>query len=209
MKGSAPRPPSGARHNQERWRGIEKLLRTDRLLLRPWREEDREPFAAMNADPEVMRHFPSTLDRAQSDALAQRAAAAVEEKGYGLWAVEVPGVAPFIGFIGLAVPRFAAHFMPAVEVGWRLARPYWGRGYAPEGAAAALDVAFGPVGLGFVVSITTTGNLPSRRVMEKLGMHRDPADDFDHPLVPEGPMKRSVLYRLTAEEWRQRSGREG
>ena len=160
----------------------------------------------MNADPVVMRHFPATLTREQSDTLADRIETGFTEHAYGLWAVEVPGVAPFIGFIGLIDVPFEAHFTPAVEVGWRLARDHWGRGYAPEGAAAALDHAFGPAGLPAVVSITTPANLPSRRVMEKLGMHRNPADDFDHPRVVEAALRRSVLYRITAAEWRGASG---
>ncbi len=174
-------------------------LRTERLLLRPWQPADRAPFAALNADPEVMRHFPSTLDRAASDALADRAAAAVDERGWGLWAVEVPGTAPFIGFIGLAEPSFSAHFTPAVEVGWRLARAHWGKGYAPEGARAALAYGFQVVGLDEIVSMTTTTNIGSQRVMQKLGMTHDPADDFDHPRVPAGPLRRHVLYRLSRE----------
>jgi ribosomal-protein-alanine N-acetyltransferase len=176
------------------------------LVLRQWRTEDREAFAAMNADPVVMRHFPATLTREQSDALVDRIASGFAAHAYGLWAVEVPDVAPFAGFIGLMDVPFEAHFTPAVEVGWRLARAHWGKGYAPEGAAAALDYAFGPVGLPAVVSITTPANLPSRRVMEKLGMHRDPADDFDHPRVVEAALRRSVLYRLTADQWRRGRG---
>ena len=177
-------------------------LRTERLVLRRWRDEDRAPFAAMNADPEVMRFFPSTQDRAASDALVDRIEAAFDEEGFGLWAVEVPGVAPFAGFVGLAVQRFEAHFTPAVEVGWRLAAWSWGRGYAPEGAMAALAFAFDDVGLDEVVSMTTEANLASRRVMEKIGMTRDPADDFDHPRYPDWDGRRHVLYRLTADRWR-------
>lgn len=177
-------------------------LRTERLVLRRWRDEDRAPFAEMNADLRVMRHFPSTQDRASSDAMADRIEAAFDDLGYGLWAVEVPGVAPFAGFVGLAVPRFEAHFTPAVEVGWRLAAWSWGRGYAPEAARAVLAFGFEDVGLDEVVSMTTERNLPSRRVMEKLGMTRDPADDFDHPSFPDWDGRRHVLYRLTADRWR-------
>jgi RimJ/RimL family protein N-acetyltransferase len=188
-------------------------LRTDRLLLRQWRPEDRAPFAAMNADPEVMRHFPSPLDRVQSDALAMRAEAAITEHGWGLWAVEAPleGARPgsaaskaraFAGFIGLAVPRFKAHFTPAVEVGWRLARPFWGHGYATEGARAALGFAFDELGLEQVVSFTAVANHRSRLVMERLGMSHDSADDFDHPSLPGSPIERHVLYRLRRERWR-------
>jgi ribosomal-protein-alanine N-acetyltransferase len=176
-------------------------LRTDRLLLRQWRESDLEPFAAMNADPEVMRFFPRRLDRAASDAMAQRIERHLDELGWGLWAVEVIGEAPFIGFIGLAPVPFDAHFTPATEVGWRLDRAHWGRGYAPEGARAALDYAFGPLGLDEVVSMTIPVNVPSQRVMTKLGMTRDPADDWDHPNLPDWEHRRHVLYRLRRADW--------
>ncbi len=193
-------------------------LRTDRLLLRQWRPEDREPFAAMNADPEVMRHFPAMLDRAGSDALAARAEARVAEHGWGLWAVEAPdpaGASPptapagpgessgtaFAGFIGLSVVPFQAHFTPAVEVGWRLAQPFWGHGYATEGARAALVYAFVELELEAVVSFTAVGNDRSRRVMERLSMTHDPAEDFNHPGLPGSPVERHVLYRLRAEDF--------
>jgi ribosomal-protein-alanine N-acetyltransferase len=176
-------------------------LRTDRLLLRQWRESDLEPFAAMNADPDVMRFFPRRLDRAGSDAMAQRIERHLAEVGWGLWAVEVIDEAPFIGFIGLAPVSFDAHFTPAVEVGWRLAKAHWGRGYAPEGARAALDYAFGPLGLDEVVSMTIPVNLPSQRVMAKLGMTRDPAADWDHPNLPDWEHRRHVLYRLRRADW--------
>lgn len=172
-------------------------LRTERLLLRQWRESDLEPFAALNADPEVMRHFPAPLDRAASDAFAQRIRTHLDETGWGLWAVEVVDGDPFIGFVGLAAQTFPAHFTPAVEVGWRLAREHWGHGYAPEAARAALDFAFGPLGLDEVVSMTTPGNVNSQRVMQKLGLTRDPADDFDNPRLPVGhPLRRHILYRI-------------
>ena len=171
-------------------------LRTERLLLRTWREEDRAPWAALNADPEVRRWFPSVLDRAASDAEMDRHAAALDERGWGLWAVEVVDGDPFIGFVGLAPAPPLAPCAPAVEVGWRLARSAWGRGYAPEAARLVLDHAFGVLGLDEVVSFTAVGNQPSRRVMEKIGMVRDEAGDFDHPNVPEGhPLRRHVLYR--------------
>lgn len=172
-------------------------LATERLLLRHWRDEDREPFAALNADPEVRRYFPSTLDRAASDAEADRHAERVDQRGWGLWAVEVVGGDPFIGFVGLNDALFEAPFNPSVEIGWRLARHAWGRGYAPEAALAVLDHAFDRLGLDEVVSFTAVDNRPSQRVMEKIGMTRDPADDFDHPNVPEGhPLRRHVVYRL-------------
>lgn len=177
-------------------------LRTARLLLREWRDEDLAPFAKLNADPQVMRYFPAVLDRSASDAMAVRIRARLAVDGWGLWAVEVPGVAPFIGFVGLARPRFESHFAPGVEVGWRLARTHWGRGYAPEAAREALRFGFADLGLDEIVSFTTTANLPSRRVMEKIGMSRDPSDDFEHPDLPPGHPKRvHVLYRLARDRW--------
>lgn len=178
--------------------------RTPRLLLRRWRPSDRDALAALNADPEVMEHFPATLDRAASDAAADRIAAHFAAHGFGVWAVEVQGGAPFIGFTGLMVPRFEAHFTPAVEIGWRFARAAWGHGYATEAAREALRLGFTALGLSSIVSFTVPGNLRSRRVMERLGMSHDPADDFDHPSLPEGsPLRRHVLYRLSAERWAQ------
>lgn len=178
-------------------------LRTDRLILRRWRPTDLEPFAALNADPEVMAHFPTVLDRAASDALAARADAAFDQRGFGLWALEVRADGQFIGFTGLAVPGFRAPFTPAVEVGWRLARTAWGKGYATEAAAAALHDAFGRLGLAEVVSFTAAVNGRSQAVMRRLGMTHDAAFDFDHPGLPAGHrLSRHVLYRLTAERWR-------
>jgi RimJ/RimL family protein N-acetyltransferase len=171
-------------------------LHTERLKLRAWQEADREAFARFNADPEVMRYFPDRLSKEESDSLAQRIQAHIDEHGWGLWAVEAIGVAPFAGFIGLAAPRFEAHFTPCIEVGWRLGREYWGRGYATEGAHAVLAFGFGELGLGEIVSLTSESNLPSRRVMERLGMMHHPGDDFDHPLIPPGhALRRHVLYR--------------
>jgi ribosomal-protein-alanine N-acetyltransferase len=175
------------------------MLRTDRLVLRGWRDDDLAPFAALNADRVVMEHFPATLTREQSDALASRIRTAFEQHGFGLWAVEVPGEAPFIGFVGLAVPAFEAPFMPAVEVGWRLAREHWGRGYASEGARAVLAFGFDRAALDEIVSFTSTTNRRSQAVMARIGMTHDPADDFDHPAMPEGhPLRRHVLYRARA-----------
>jgi len=174
-------------------------LRTTRLLLRPWHAADRAPFAELNADPAVMEHFPAPLDRAASDALADRIAADLDRNGWGLWAVEAVATGRFLGFTGLARPGFTAHFTPAVEAGWRLARDAWGHGYATEAATAALGHAFGPLGLDELVSFTTAGNHRSRAVMERLGMSHDPADDFEHPALPAGhPLRRHVLYRLRA-----------
>jgi RimJ/RimL family protein N-acetyltransferase len=177
-------------------------LRTERLLLRQWRDEDLEPFAELNADPETMRFFPSPPLRAASDALAEGARWHIEAEGWGLWAVEVVDGAPFIGFVGLAAPSFEAHFTPAVEVGWRLAREHWGRGYATEAGRAALAYGFEEIGLDEIVSFTSRLNEPSWRVMERLGMSHDPADDFEHPRVPVGhPLRPHVLYRLDRPAW--------
>jgi RimJ/RimL family protein N-acetyltransferase len=171
-------------------------LRTPRLVLRQWTESDDEPFAALNANPEVMRYFPAVLTREQSDVLAERARSGIEENGWGLWAVELLEEARFIGFVGLAVPEFEAHFTPAVEVGWRLARDQWGNGYATEGAQAAVAFGFDQLTLDEIVSMTAAVNERSRRVMERLGMTHEEADDFDHPSVSTGPLRRHVLYRL-------------
>ena len=172
-------------------------LRTERLILRGWRPADREPFAALNADPAVMEHFPSPLGRQESDAFADRIDAQLNERGWGLWAVQADGGADFIGFVGLHEARFDAPFTPAVEVAWRLDRAHWGRGYATEAARAAVAFGFGELGLDEIVSFTVPANRRSRAVMERLGMRRDPADDFDHPGVPAGhPLRRHVLYRL-------------
>jgi RimJ/RimL family protein N-acetyltransferase len=169
---------------------------TPRLRLRTWVPADREPFAALNADPRVMAHFQAPLSREQSDALAIRFEEHFARHGFGLWAVEVPGIAAFAGFIGLSIPQFATHFTPCVEIGWRLSSEYWNRGYATEGALAALEFGFTRLQLREIVALTVPGNVRSRRVMEKLGMTRKPADDFDHPLVSEGhPLRRHVLYR--------------
>lgn len=180
-------------------------LTTARLRLRAWSERDLAPFAALNADPRVMEFFPSALTRAESDALVARIQEHFAEHGFGLWAVQAPGVAEFIGFVGLAVPTFQAHFTPCVEIGWRLAFDYWGRGYSSEAATAVLDFAFGDLGLEEVVSFTVPDNLRSRQVMGRLGMRRSPADDFQHPGLPEGhPLRAHVLYRLSRRQWRAR-----
>lgn len=179
------------------------VLRTDRLVLRPWRESDREPHAAMNADPEVMEFFPSVMDRAGSDEWFDRIQQRWEEYGFGLLAVD--DAQGFIGFIGLAVPRFELPFWhladPPVEIGWRLVRRAWGRGLATEGARACLQWAFTGLGLPEVLSWTAEVNMRSRAVMERLGMQHDPRDDFDHPkLAATSPLRRHVVYRIPAGE---------
>jgi ribosomal-protein-alanine N-acetyltransferase len=178
-------------------------LRTDRLILRHWRPEDRAPFAALNDDPAVMKHFPNHLTRAQSDAMVDRITTFLDEQGWGLWAIEVAETGEFIGFTGLCVPRFEAAFTPCVEVGWRLARSSWGRGYATEAARASVAHGFGPLGLDEIVAMVVPDNARSQGVMSKLGMTRDEDADFDHPLIPEGsPVRRHRLYRITAHAWR-------
>ncbi len=175
-------------------------LRTERLLLRAWRTSDREPFAALNADPEVMRHFPAPLSRAESDALADRIEAQHADAGWGLWAVEELAGGRFVGFAGLAWTDFESHFTPAVEIGWRLAREAWGNGFATEAARASAAYAFDVLGLREIVSFTTVGNERSRAVMRRIGMRHDPADDFDHPRISAGhPLRRHVLYRLAGQ----------
>jgi RimJ/RimL family protein N-acetyltransferase len=182
-------------------------IRTERLLLREWSDADLAPFAEMNADPAVMEFFPGALSREESDAAAARLRNQAAERGFGLYAVEVPGRASFVGFVGLMAPTFQAHFTPCVEVGWRLARAYWKHGYATEGARAALRFGFEHLDLGEIVSMTVPDNVRSRHVMEKLGMIHDPAGDFDHPRVPVGnPRRRHVLYRLTQAAWRAAPG---
>lgn len=171
-------------------------LRTKRLVLRDWRPSDLDAFAALNADPVVMEHFAHTLTREQSDKMAEVIQLELAVEGWGLWAAEVPGVADFIGFIGLHRATFEAPFNPSVEIGWRLAHSSWGRGYASEGATEVLRFAFEEAGLDELVSFTYEGNLRSRRVMEKIGLTHDPTADFEHPNVPEGHRIRPhVVYR--------------
>jgi RimJ/RimL family protein N-acetyltransferase len=173
-------------------------LLTSRLRLRRWRASDLEAFAELNADPRVMEYFPNRLTREESDAMAKRIEDHFDRHGFGLWAVEVLNEARFIGFTGLIVPSYEAHFTPCVEMGWRLAFSHWGKGYAPEAARAALEFAFTKQGLSEVVSVTVPANLRSRSVMERIGMKQDPKDCFEHPKVPEGhPLRPHVLYRLS------------
>jgi RimJ/RimL family protein N-acetyltransferase len=172
------------------------MLQTDRLILREWRDDDLAPFAALNADDRVAAFLPGTLTREQSDATAARIREHFARRGFGFWAVEAPGVAPFLGFVGLSVPSFEAPFTPCVEIGWRLAFEHWGRGFATEAARAAVRFGFDELGLDEIVSFTVPDNLRSRAVMERLGMRRSP-DDFAHPKLPDGHrLRRHVLYRL-------------
>ena len=172
-------------------------LQGDRVLLREWVPSDLEAFAALNADPRVMEHFPSPLGRSESDALVrERIVPQFAELGFGLWAVEVPKVAPFIGYVGLQVHTFEAAFTPCVEIGWRMAFPYWGNGYATEAARVAVDFGFEAKGLDEIVSFTVPANGRSVAVMNRLGMSY--VGEFDHPKLPVGhPLRRHVLYRLS------------
>ena len=174
-------------------------LRTPRLLLREWRDDDREPFARMSNDPAVMEML-LPMDRAASDAWIMQMQAHHHKHGFCQWAVELPGQVSLIGAVGLNWVPHKTHFTPAVEMGWRLARPYWGQGYAFEAALAVIDDAFGRIGLDEMVAYTVPANRRSWGLMERLGMRRDPKEDFDHPACPEGhPLRRHVLYRLSRQ----------
>ena len=178
------------------------MIESQRLLLREWRESDLEAFAGLCADAGVMEHFPSTLTPAQSAEFVARIRQHFVKCGYGFWAVECRNGPPFIGFVGLMQVGFDAPFTPAVEIGWRLAREAWGRGYASEAASAALRWAFESLELDEVVSFTVPANTRPWKVIERIGMRRSPADDFDHPRLPEGdPLRRHVLYRMGALDW--------
>src|SRR4051812_1442880 len=185
---SSPRGFRAAAVHPSRFSVVE--LRTPRLRLRQWADADLEPFAALNADRDVMRHLPGTLGRKESDAFAAVRRAAIAEQGYGMWAVEVVDGAPFAGMVGLTQPDFEARFTPAVTVGWRVAREHWGRGYASEAARAAVAFGFESLALEEILAWTTVANAASRRVMERIGMTREAADDFDHPLrSPDDPTR--------------------
>ena len=183
-------------------------VRTERLLLRGWQAADLEPFAAINADPRVTEFLPKPLTQTESDALVDRFVESWTDEGFGQWAIERLEDGAMLGFTGLLRPRFEAHFTPAVEIGWRLAADAWGHGYATEAAEAALRHGFEQIGLDEIVSFTVPANSRSRAVMERIGMSRDPADDFDHPLLPEGDRLRGhVLYRLSRTEWLRQQNR--
>jgi RimJ/RimL family protein N-acetyltransferase len=164
------------------------------VLLRQWKGSDLAPYAAMNADPEVMRHFPRPLSRGESRGYMERCREGIHERGWGLWAIDMDG--EFAGFAGLARPGFTSHFTPCVEIGWRLRREFWGRGVAYAAALEAERIAFEELRLPRLVSFTAVGNLRSRRLMERLGFTSDANEDFPHPLLPlESPLLRHVLYR--------------
>ena len=177
-------------------------LDTERLRLRQWRASDLTPFARLNADPRTMEFFPARLDRQASDALAKRIEAKIAERWWGLWAAEIRATSEFIGFIGLQPPIAQLPFSPCVEIGWRLAQPYWGKGFATEGARAALRCGFEKLGLDEIVSFTVPTNQRSRAVMERLGMQEDKAGMFEHPsIAPGSPLRLHCLYRLSKKRW--------
>lgn len=178
------------------------IVRTQRLILRPWRETDLEPFAKLNADPKVMEFYPSVMTRDNSDALAMKFQREFKGRGYGFWAIEVPGIADFIGYVGLNYWNLDMPFAPCVDVGWRLDSSFWGHGYATEGAEASLHFGFKMLKLFEIVAMATINNTRSKRVMERLGMTTDSAENFEHPKVPKGdPLSWRVLYRLSEKDW--------
>ena len=175
-------------------------LRTERLLLRGWTDSDRGAFANLNGDLRVMEFMPGALSREESDQLFEKIQSHIRSHGFGLYAAELLREHLFIGYLGLAIPSFEAKFTPCVEIGWRLAAQHWNQGLATEGARAVVHFAFENLGIPELVSFTVPANRPSRRVMEKLRMTHDPADDFEHPRIPEShPLRRHVLYRLRRE----------
>ncbi len=176
-------------------------LETDRLKLRKWKAEDFDPFARMSADPEVMEYFPGVLDRKKSDALVNKTVELMLKRGWGLWAVEELKTENFMGFVGLHKPTYDLPFTPCTEIGWRLSRPYWGKGYATEASKIALDFAFNTLHLNKVYSFTTVNNLRSRSVMERIGM-TNTNENFEHPAIPVGhKLREHVLYKITREMW--------
>jgi len=180
-------------------------LRTARLRLRQWRDSDREPFAAMNADPVVMEFFVSPLTRAASDASIDAWQSQFAQRGWSNWAVEALDSEAFIGFVGLTIPVRVLPFSPCVEIGWRLARRHWGNGYVTEAAREVLRAGFQVLGLDEILSFTTVLNRRSSAVMQRIGMHRH--EDFDYPAFPDGhPFRRHCLYRLTREQWQRQHG---
>lgn len=182
-------------------------LRTPRVLLRQWKDADLDEWAEMNADAEVRKFFPKVLTVDEAAGEMSRIRSGIQQRGWGMWAIEIPNVHPFAGFVGLNVPGFEAPWMPAVEVGWRLARGAWHNGYATEGAAAALDFAFTHLKLPEVVAMSVATNIPSHNVMDRLGMVRDESGDFDHPRVPnDWPLKRHLLHRISQPQWQLQSG---
>lgn len=186
--------PTGCLKTPAIW--CNQMIKTQRLILRPWCNEDLEPFAKLNGDPRVREFFPGILNKQESDAVSRLFLESIEKNGWGFWAAALSQTGEFIGFIGLQQVDTPFPFVPAVEIGWRLAFEHWGKGYATEGAQAALQYGFETLDLEEIVSFTPVNNRRSRNVMDKIGMHHDPADDFDHPKISEGhPLRKHVLYR--------------
>lgn len=183
------------------------VIETDRLILRPWQEDDFEPFSQLNADARVREFFPTLLSPQESDAHIILMSTHIAKCGWGFWAASLIDTGEFIGFIGLEEVNFSVpfkKFTPTVEIGWRIAYNHWGKGYATEGAKASLQYGFEVLNLDEIVSFTTIPNIRSRHVMEKIGMHHNPKDDFDHPnLSASHPLARQVLYRIKQNEWRK------
>lgn len=183
----------------------EPIIQTSRLILRQWSDADLEPLAKLNADPRVMEYFPSILTREESNALLRSAYTHIEKYGWGKWAVVLLETGEFIGRIGLEEIDFQASFAPNIELGYRLAFEHWGKGYASEVAKAALEYGFTHLNLQEIVAFTPVQNMRSQLVMKRIDMHNDPSHNFDHPRLAEGhPLKKHVLYRLTATEWMER-----
>ncbi len=179
-------------------------VNTNRLRLRQWRDEDREPFARLNADARVMEFYPNVIDRAASDAMIDRVQSLITDRGWGLWAVEIQATQAFIGYVGLHIPKPDLPCYPCVEVGWRLAFDYWGKGYATEAAQGAVRVGFKLLDLDEIVSFTALSNLRSQAVMERLHMNRSP-ETFLHPILPpQHPLAEHYLYRLSRETWTEK-----
>ena len=177
------------------------LIQTPRLMLRPWKAEDLPAFRALNADPDVMRHFPSVLTAEESDTLAASIQTRTRNQGFGLLALEIPGVTAFAGFVGLNVPSFDSSL---VEIGWRLHKKCWGHGFATEAAAAVMEVGFSRLGMKSICSFTAVVNTSSERVMQRLGMEHRPEKDFNHPaLPPDHRLARHIFYLMTAARWQE------
>ena len=185
-------------------------LQSERLILRAWQDRDRAPYFELASDPVVMQHLTLLATREASDAWIDRHRGQLAEHGFAYWAVELRATSRLVGAVGLSRVNYDAHFTPAIGVGWRLAQPYWGHGYASEAAHTALEHGFEELGLEEIVAVTIPANIRSQQVMRRLGMTYSPADDFDHPRLPEGhPRRRCMLCRMTRRDWLARSRRLG
>jgi RimJ/RimL family protein N-acetyltransferase len=183
-------------------------LQTGRLILREWRDDDVAPFSAMSTNPLVMQYLTKLPDRSAIERWVDDVRAHFRRHGFGLWAIEIPGIAPFVGFTGLTVVPYEAHFTPAIEVAWRLSPEYWRKGLVAEAATTALNVGFRSLEFQEIMANAAINNSASIRVMERLGMNRNPDDDFDHPLKPpQDPLRRQVLFRIGRKEWLTRHER--